>query len=489
MVERMVPVGAVELCVETFGDPAHPAMLLIAGGGESMDTWDDELCARLAAGLRHVVRYDHRDTGRSTSFPAGAPTYTAYDLATDALGVLDALGIARAHLVGISMGGGTAQWVAGLAPDRVASLTLLSTSPIDGEHDLPGPTEQFRTQVAELPAAPDPADRDAVVDYLVTVLTAYAGPGGLDTDATRAYARRVVGRTRDVAASLVNHDLVIAADAPPAAGPTAPVPTLVVHGTADPVFPYPHAEALAARYDAELLPLPGLGHRTPPREYWDRLVPALLRHTSGGWDEQAGRLADQALAAGEPTSWFDRLYAEGASGEVPMPWNRTAAQPLLADWATGRDGTGRRAVVVGAGLGADAEFVASLGYDTVAFDVSDTVVRLARERYPDSHVGYVRADLLDPPADWRSAFDLVVEVYTVQALPRSLRADATRRVRELVAPGGTLLAIFFAAEAPDADGPPWPLTREEIDAFAVDGLRTVRVEQIDERWRAEFHRA
>lgn len=488
MGERMVRVGAVELCVETFGRPEHPAILLIAGSGASMDSWDDDLCVRLADGLRYVVRYDHRDTGRSTSYPAGAPAYSGRDLANDALGVLDALGIERAHLVGISMGGGLVQSIAGFAPDRVLSLMLLSTSPIDHVPGLPPPTEQLRRFFADPPSAPDPADRAAMVEHLVALHAAYEGSGGVDVDATREYAARVVDRTRDMAASLVNHGLLVDDDEP-AAGPTGPVPTLVVHGTEDPLFPFPHGEALAARYDAELLPMPGLGHRTPPREYWDRLVPALLRHTSGGWPYQADRLAAQARADGEaPTAWFDRLYSAADDGAVAMPWDRDSPQPLLAEWAAGRDGTGRRAVVVGAGLGADAEFVASLGYETTAFDVADTAVRLARERHPGTTVRYVRADLFDLPAAWRGAYELVVEVVTVQALPRSVRAEATRRVGELVAPGGTLLVVSAAVDEPDPAGPPWPLTRAEIDAFAGDGLTAVRVDRVGDRWRAEFRR-
>src|SRR4051794_16299799 len=127
--ETMMPVNGIEVCVETFGEPDDPAVLLIAGGASSMDWWEDEFCRRLAAGGRFVIRYDHRDTGRSTSFPAGAPPYSGSDLAQDALGVLDALGVHRAHVVGLSMGGGLAQRIAVESPHRLLSLTLMSTSP------------------------------------------------------------------------------------------------------------------------------------------------------------------------------------------------------------------------------------------------------------------------------------------------------------------------------------------------------------------------
>src|SRR5918998_5634573 len=110
--ETMVPANGVDLCVETFREPSDAPVLLLAGGASSMDWWEDEFCRRLAAGGRFVIRYDHRDTGRSTSFPAGAPPYAQTDLAADALGLLDTLGEQQAHVVGLSMGGRLAQLIA-----------------------------------------------------------------------------------------------------------------------------------------------------------------------------------------------------------------------------------------------------------------------------------------------------------------------------------------------------------------------------------------
>jgi SAM-dependent methyltransferase len=264
------------------------------------------------------------------------------------------------------------------------------------------------------------------------------------------------------------------------------VPTLVVHGTADPLFPLAHGQALAAEIPgAELLTLPGVGHQVPPST-WDTLLPAILRLSSGGWPEQADRLAALSIAAGDPTGWFDQLYGAASAGEVEMPWDRGVPNPLLVDWARGRDGAGRRAVVVGCGLGREAGYLASLGYATVGFDVSETVVKLARERVPG--VDFQVADLFELPPGW--AFDLVVEIYTVQAMPRSHREAATRAVRELVAPGGTLFTLFARVDEPDEDGPPWPLTRPEIEAFGTGGLETVHIGQTDDppRWVAEFRR-
>lgn len=195
------------------------------------------------------------------------------------------------------------------------------------------------------------------------------------------------------------------------------------------------------------------------------------------------------LAAEDPTGWFERLYAEAANGDAVVPWDTNTAHPLLQEWADGRDGRGSRAVVVGCGLGDDAEFVSGLGYDTVAFDVSLSAVRGARERFPASKVYYQVADLMNAPDEWRRAFDLVVEIMTVQALPEALHAQAIAAVRELVAPGGTLLVIASARlEGGPVAAPPWQLTPSEIRSFAADGLAEEKIENVHGRWRASFRR-
>ncbi|MEV4393876.1 class I SAM-dependent methyltransferase [Nonomuraea sp. NPDC049607] len=210
-------------------------------------------------------------------------------------------------------------------------------------------------------------------------------------------------------------------------------------------------------------------------------------------DADARRLAARSLADGDPTGWFERLYAESATGDAIVPWDTRTPHFLLVEWAADRKPGDGRALVVGAGLGDDAEHVAALGYATVAFDVSESAVRLARERFPDSAVEYVTADLLDPPADWRHAFDLVVEIMTVQALPEALHARATESVAAFVRPGGTLLVIASGREhGGPVGGPPWPLTPSEIAAFATGGLTAERIEDLRDggrhRWRATFRR-
>jgi SAM-dependent methyltransferase len=211
-------------------------------------------------------------------------------------------------------------------------------------------------------------------------------------------------------------------------------------------------------------------------------------------EEQARRLADESLAGDDPTGWFERLYRAAEDGTAVVPWDRDSPHQMLVEWAQrrGLDGAGRKAVVIGCGFGQDAEYVARLGFDTVAFDISDTAVRAARKRFPDSAVDYVVADLLEPPAAWRHGFDLVVESLTVQALPRTMRAQATVAVGRLLARGGTLVVHAAAQHGPEDAGPPWPLTRAEVEAFGTDGIVAVQLEDVEylgvRRWRAEFHR-
>ncbi|HYP48016.1 MAG TPA: alpha/beta hydrolase [Thermoleophilaceae bacterium] len=271
-----------EICVEAIGERVHPAILLIGGATWSMDWWEDELCRRLAERGRLVVRYDQRDTGRSTSYPPGAPGYTGADLVSDAAAVLDALEIDRAHVVGLSMGGGIAQALALEHRDRIRSLTLMSTSPIDPRIEgLPGMTPELQATFADESAEPDWHDRDAVVDYIVEGERPYAGPGGFDEPRMRAIAGRVFERTDNVAASMTNHFL-LEGDGPadPRLSRLEGLPTLVLHGTADPLFPPAHGRALAeAIPGARLIELDGVGHQLPPPHTWQRLVEALIEHT------------------------------------------------------------------------------------------------------------------------------------------------------------------------------------------------------------------
>jgi pimeloyl-ACP methyl ester carboxylesterase len=281
--ERIVRANGVDLCVQPFGDRADPPILLIMGGASSMDWWEEGLCERLMAGSRFVIRYDHRDTGRSVSYEPGAAPYSLRDLAEDAVGLLDAFGLQSAHLVGMSMGGWIGQLVALDHPDRVASLTLISTSPTAGpsDPDLPGMSEKLQASFAEEASEPDWSDRDAVIDYIVEGERPFAGSRPFNEAGIREIAARVFDRTTNLASSITNHAGIDSGDRWRERLGEVSAPTLVIHGTEDPMYPYGNAVALAKEIPgARLVALERVGHEVPPRDLWDVVVPAILRHTS-----------------------------------------------------------------------------------------------------------------------------------------------------------------------------------------------------------------
>jgi pimeloyl-ACP methyl ester carboxylesterase len=277
MPEQVIQVNGVELCAEAFGDPSNPLLLLSHGTGSSMLAWDEELCGRLAAGQRFVVRYDTRDAGRSMTSPLGAPAYGLRDLVADAIGLLDHFGAWRGHLMGMSGGAAVSQVAALEHPSRVASLTLVCTTPgIPGMEtpDLPPPTVRF-PEAREL----DWSDRAAVAEYLVEVERPYAAH--FDADAARALAERIVDRTADLEAVATNPFEVDPGEPWRQRLGSIAAPTLVINGRQDPMFPPEHGHAVAAEIPgAQLLLLDDMGHEHLPPQTWDIVVPAILRHTA-----------------------------------------------------------------------------------------------------------------------------------------------------------------------------------------------------------------
>ena len=170
---------------------------------------------------------------------------------------------------------------------------------------------------------------------------------------------------------------------------------------------------------------------------------------------------------------YEGLYARAGTDLAAVPWAALRPHPSLVDFLQSHPPTapGSRALVVGCGLGDDAECAAAHGYAVTAFDFSSTAIRRAAERFPDSAVDYRVADLLDLPEIWRSAFDAVVEIRTLQSMPAERRPAAVTAIAATLAPGGSLLLHTFQAEQDEHfDGPPWPVTEGQLAGFTDAGL-------------------
>lgn len=266
-----------EIVSESFGDPADPAILLIMGAMGSMLWWPEAFCRQLAGRGRFVIRHDNRDTGLSTKYPPGAPSYTSEDMLDDAMRLLDEHGVAKAHVVGMSMGGMVAQGVALKYPERVAALTVISCSPLGVDTSrLPGPVEAYRRHAAE-GADLDWSDRARVLAFMIKDARALASTlHPFDEKRTRAMIEEDYDRSGGLA-SATNHFLL------KGGGPQRTVrnlraPLLVIHGSADPIFPIEHGEALAETVpSARLVRIEGGGHELHPND-WPRIVEAIAAH-------------------------------------------------------------------------------------------------------------------------------------------------------------------------------------------------------------------
>ncbi|WP_432954389.1 alpha/beta fold hydrolase [Micromonospora haikouensis] len=281
--------NSVDLCYETFGDPADPTMLLIMGLGEQMTTWPDGFCAALAARGFHVIRFDNRDIGLSTwldhlgdvDVPAlfagdlSSARYGLPDMAADTAGLIEALGVRRAHLVGVSMGGMIAQLVAAERPDLVASLASISST--TGDRSVGQATLD---DVSLLMPRPD-ADSAAAIAADVSLYRLIGSPGLEISEDDRissaaAKVRRAyhpAGTARQFAAT------VTAADRTPSLR-MLKVPTVVIHGEADRLVDVSGGRATAAAVPgAELVLIPGMGHDLP-EGVWGRIVDAIATNAA-----------------------------------------------------------------------------------------------------------------------------------------------------------------------------------------------------------------
>lgn len=285
--EKMVQVApGVELATETFGDTNNPALLLIQGAGNSMISWGNEFCKMLADGGRFVIRFDSRDAGRSTSYEVGKPGYALRDMEADVLALLDAYGIQKAHVLGMSQGSAIAQLLAIDHPDRLETIILVSGTPGGPGHeatDLPGMTDDIaKIYSGEAgPAEPDWTNRDSVVNYLTEGERPFAGEATFDENWFRTISASIFDRSLNLPAQLTNPFLLDPGEPWREKLATITTPTLIIHGAKDPHFPIEHGEALAQEIPgAKLVRIEDMGHAQIVPALWPELTSAILKHTS-----------------------------------------------------------------------------------------------------------------------------------------------------------------------------------------------------------------
>jgi pimeloyl-ACP methyl ester carboxylesterase len=287
--EKTAKVGSVEIAYDTFGNPSSPPMLLIMGLGAQMIRWDDAFCKALAAQGHWVIRFDNRDVGLSTKFDqAGIPNimsliqgnkvevpYKLKDMAADAVGLLDRLGIKSADIVGVSMGGMIAQSLAIHYPNRVRTLTSIMSS--TGNPNLP----QTRPEAMQILLAPAASNRD---DYIANELKAAKVLHGptypLDEEYVRNYAERSYDRCYHPQGFPRQLGAILASGSRNEALAKVKIPTLVIHGTADPLVPVEGGKDTAKSIPgAKLLIIEGMGHSFPI-EAVPQILQAILQHTA-----------------------------------------------------------------------------------------------------------------------------------------------------------------------------------------------------------------
>ena len=173
------------------------------------------------------------------------------------------------------------------------------------------------------------------------------------------------------------------------------------------------------------------------------------------------KLSEAAEADGEPLRWFDELYAGAGRDSDEIPWAKMEANPRMVEWLSERPEITGRALVVGCGLGDDAEWLSAAGFEVTAFDISQSSIDWCQERFQESEVNYHVADLLSPRDEWKGTFDLIVEIHILQAMPEKLREVAVKHIPLLLAEGGHLLCVgrLQTEREPDEPAPPWPLAQ------------------------------
>lgn len=185
---------------------------------------------------------------------------------------------------------------------------------------------------------------------------------------------------------------------------------------------------------------------------------------------QLRSFSDAAETEGKFLDWFERLYDHADGNQGWIPWSKGQPHPLLVEWMTSAGLSPGNALVVGCGLGEDAIYLAELGWNVTAFDIAPTAVQWASERYPHDRIDWVVGDLLHPKKEWGKAFDFVLEVHILQAIPERFRIPASRNLAPLVSSLGQLVCIgrLSIDDSIDHDGPPWPLSEKFISSVGND---------------------
>lgn len=293
MAERIIDSNGIRVWTEDFGDRSNPTLLLVMGASAQGIQWPEAFIQPFVDRKFHVIRFDNRDTGQSSCFDFAKHPYNLNDLAADAVGVLDAYDVGSAHVAGASMGGMITQTLMIQQPKRVRSATIIMSSPLAGSvdgvpmlrtDDLEGPDPKWLGEMMQLQMSMPTSTPAELIDMRVAMFTKLAGRLPVDTAGLRDIATREVGRAINFAAQ-ANHSLAIGASSPTDRRPLlrkTSIPTLVVHGTDDPILPYPHGKALAdAIPGAKLLTIEGMGHDLPV-QVWPQIIGEMIAVTQGG---------------------------------------------------------------------------------------------------------------------------------------------------------------------------------------------------------------
>ena len=279
MNEEIIKIDNVEICTESFGNPKNPAVLLIMGAMSSLDWWDEDFCLRLAEHERFVIRYDHRDLGRSTTYPPGTSNYTITDMADDAIGVLAAYSIDKAHIVGMSLGGMIGQILALRYPDRIDSLTLIASSVFGKEAEKLPPMDQRILDYHTKSASIDWSNQEETVPYLAGGWKILSGTKPYEEKRMYKLAEREAARAKQLP-SRFNHALLQGGGQYYDRLSEITIPTLIIHGTEDPALPYEHGLALAkAIAHANLIALDRTGHEVHSED-WEQIIKSIVRISS-----------------------------------------------------------------------------------------------------------------------------------------------------------------------------------------------------------------